>query len=153
MCIFLSSNLFIGIRTFFLYCWQSQTLNGHDQLRQSSEDSNITEDCSLITFSAEQDGQGSQSRKSNQQYQFSFAQKPKGNMKSKNSIRSYLEHFQRGISVNTRSHYDAGECKLRGSVESLLFDRVFFSNRLESGSLHLCGGSVAVSFSPFGSIL
>ncbi|GJS97908.1 hypothetical protein Tco_0819078 [Tanacetum coccineum] len=50
-------------------------------------------------------------------------------------------------SERSRANYNADAYGLLDVNESLLFDKVFFNNRQESGSLHICGG-VAVPFCP-----
>ncbi|CAI9102738.1 OLC1v1001057C1 [Oldenlandia corymbosa var. corymbosa] len=128
-------------------------MDAHNQLMQCCEDFDLTADRSCRRVSSREDVEGTTSGRSHRAYHFSFASRPKENVKSEHTMKSYYEHLQKGFSVDSRSNYDAGECNLRGSIESLLFDRVFFSSRLESGSLHLCSGGLAISFSPFGSLL
>lgn len=138
---------------------QTQALGEHGQLMQSHEDSNLTAHSSSNALSVDQVDKGSKSRGSNEPHRFSFAQKPKENMGPQNNITNYVKHFERGLGTKAagsdyaRSVYDAGEYDLHGCLESFLFDRVFFRNRVESGSLHLCGGSGSVPFSSFGSVL
>ncbi|KAL2478127.1 uncharacterized protein Fot_47141 [Forsythia ovata] len=110
------------------------------QLQHCSENSALTSHSS------------SDEPRSSQEYRFSFAHKQLENAGTHQDIKSYIEHFGREIhkdidSEGAESYYDAGEYNLQGHIESVLFDRVFFNNRIESGSLLLCGG--AISSSPF----
>nr|GLL26799.1 uncharacterized protein LOC109158301 isoform X4 [Ipomoea trifida] len=91
-----------------------------------------------------------------EQVQFSFTQKspkPSGD----DGIRSCIKRFERDAykdaigSEIIVSHYDASEYKLQSQIESLWFDRMLYSSRIESGGLHLCGGGIAVVSFPFGS--
>nr|GMC93656.1 uncharacterized protein LOC109158301 isoform X5 [Ipomoea batatas] len=88
--------------------------------------------------------------------QFSFTQKspkPSGD----DGIRSCIKRFERDAykdAIDSEiivSHYDASEYKLQSQIESLWFDRMLYSSRIESGGLHLCGGGIAVVSFPFGS--
>jgi hypothetical protein len=45
------------------------------------------------------------------------------------------------------------EYNLQASAQSLLFDSVILKNRIESGSLLVCGGGITISFSPFASFI
>nr|GME17544.1 uncharacterized protein LOC109158301 isoform X5 [Ipomoea batatas] len=91
-----------------------------------------------------------------EQVQFSFTQKspkPSGD----DGIRSCIKRFERDAykdAIDSEiivSHYDASEYKLQSQIESLWFDRMLYSSRIESGGLHLCGGGIAVVSFPFGS--
>ncbi|XP_027158848.1 uncharacterized protein LOC113760465 [Coffea eugenioides] len=137
---------------------EKQTLGGHGQLMQSREDSNLTAHSSSNALTVDQVDKRSKSRGSSEPYRFSFAQKPKENTGPQNNITNYVKHFERGLGTKaagsdyTRTVYDTGEFDLHGCLESFLFERVFFRKRVESGSLHLCGGSGSVTFSSFGSV-
>lgn len=126
---------------------------------QSHEDSNLTAHGSSKVLTVDQVDKRSKSKGSSEPHRFSFAQKPKENMVPQNNITNYVKHFEIGLgtkvvgSDDTRTVYDAGEFDLHGCLESFLFERVLFRNRVESGSLHLCGGSGSVTFSSFGSVL
>ncbi|GJS84259.1 hypothetical protein Tco_0750800 [Tanacetum coccineum] len=60
--------------------------------------------------------------------------------------------FQDSASERSRANYNADAYGLLDVNESLLFDKVFFNNRQESGSMHICGG-VAVPFLPLAHLL
>lgn len=125
----------------------------------SGEDSDLTANSISNALSIDQVDHRNKSTGSSQRYKFSFAQKPKEDMVPQINMTNYIKHFERGINKNAaasdyaRLDYDAVESDLHGCLESVLFDRVFFKDRVESGSLHLCGGSIAVSFFPFGCVL
>lgn len=70
-------------------------------------------------------------------------------------IRNCIKKFEKenqedGVKPNTKrsQYYDPDE-----STQGLLFDRVFFKNRIKSGTLLLCAGGRSISFSPFASII
>lgn len=72
------------------------------------------------------------------------------------NIRKYIRSFEK---PNTDSDIARSNCNnldeynLQASAQSLLFDRVILKNKIESGSLLLCGGGMTVPFSSFASIL
>lgn len=87
---------------------------------------------------------------------FSFSRKPTENAGLQLDITNYIKNIEKeyenggGNSETSKSNYYDG--LFHGYTENLLFDRVLLKNQIDSGSLHLCGGGLAVSFSPFGSI-
>ncbi|TMW98282.1 hypothetical protein EJD97_004253 [Solanum chilense] len=91
-----------------------------------------------------------------QQSQFSFGQNSPESNPAHDDLRSYIKHFEKdtnkGVfnSDSTTAFYDANEYKLQGHTESLLFGRVAFRNRINSGGLHLCNGGFPVTCFPFG---
>lgn len=91
---------------------------------------------------------------------FSFTCRPSESVEFQQDIMKYVRNFEKGVEkVNldtqtvTRNHYDLDEYNLQASQQNLLFDRVFFKNRIEFGSLLLCGGGIAFSSSHFASII
>lgn len=71
-------------------------------------------------------------------------------------IRKYIRSFEKqdtdsGIARSNCNNLD--EYKLQASAQSLLFDRVILKNKIESGSLLLCGGGMTLPFSSFASNL
>ena len=94
-----------------------------------------------------------------QKLQFSIDQNRTENVGLPRYIWNYMKHIEKefdkgGInSENLRSSYYDTDEPLHGRAESLLFDRVLLKNRVDSGSLHLCGGGLAISFSPFGAVV
>ncbi|CAN4111332.1 unnamed protein product [Withania somnifera] len=91
-----------------------------------------------------------------QQIQFSFGQKSPESNQTHEDLRSYVKNFEKNTDKDvfsldaTRDFYDANEYKLHGHTESLLFGRVAFRNRIDSGGLHLCNGGFPVTCFPFG---
>ncbi|KAG5539305.1 hypothetical protein RHGRI_019763 [Rhododendron griersonianum] len=91
-----------------------------------------------------------------QKSRFSFSRKPTENAGLRLDITNYIKSIEKeyenggGNSETSKSNYYDG--LFNGYTENLLFDRVLLKNQIDSGSLHLCGGGLAVSFSPFGSI-
>ncbi|GAB2214674.1 hypothetical protein Droror1_Dr00019034 [Drosera rotundifolia] len=53
--------------------------------------------------------------------------------------------------IAASGHVDMDEYSSKVPVEQFLFDRVTFKNRIESGSLLLCGGGMCSLFSPYAS--
>ncbi|XP_042515100.1 uncharacterized protein LOC122089429 isoform X5 [Macadamia integrifolia] len=95
---------------------------------------------SLIETDAEQVGN----------FQFSFSHEP---MKTKglfNEIKSYIKKFEKETENNERdcqtrlSSYNADDYESHFLAESLLFDRVIFKNRIQSGSLLLCASGIVI---------
>lgn len=118
---------------------------------------------------------GESTIESGRKFQFSFAQKPTentGGLHQEDDIRRnyyMIRNFEKeNILINKhdsdseissiRCNYHDKEEDYR-RTESLLFDRVFLKNRVQSGSLHLCGGGggggggIAISFLPFASLI
>ncbi|XP_010251651.1 PREDICTED: uncharacterized protein LOC104593480 isoform X2 [Nelumbo nucifera] len=84
-------------------------------------------------------------------FRFSFAHEPTETLGLHHDIRNYVKRFEKEIHKDTgecqiarSSSYDADDYKLQVSAESLLFDKVIFKNRIESGSLLLCFGGIAI---------
>ncbi|KAK1555323.1 hypothetical protein Q3G72_024858 [Acer saccharum] len=91
---------------------------------------------------------------------FTFDSKPSENFDFQQDIMKYVKNFEKDadkVNINpkiiTSNHYDLDDYSLQVSPQSLLFDRVSLKNRLESGSLLLCSGGIAISSSPFASII
>lgn len=128
-----------------------QILGGIDQLG-GNEGSGLTAVTS--NSNAKEKGCGSVQ---GQQLQFSFMQKSPKPAGDDGGIRSCIKRFERDAykeAIDAEivvSHYDASEYKLQNQIESLWFDRMLYSSRIESGGLHLCGGGIAVVGFPFGS--
>ncbi|KAK2634515.1 hypothetical protein Ddye_029307 [Dipteronia dyeriana] len=91
---------------------------------------------------------------------FSFDCKPSENFDFQQDIMKYVKNFEKDADkvnidpkIITSNHYDLDDYSLQASPQSLLFDRVFLKNRLESGSLLLCSGGIAISSCPYASII
>ncbi|KAK1575804.1 hypothetical protein Q3G72_008457 [Acer saccharum] len=91
---------------------------------------------------------------------FTFDCKASENFDFQQDIMKYVKNFEKDadkVNINpkiiTSNHYDLDDYSLQVSPQSLLFDRVSLKNRLESGSLLLCSGGIAISSSPFASII
>lgn len=96
--------------------------------------------------------------KHSQKFQFSISRKQSGISGLQQDIRNYVKMYEKngGNQQLMRSnyyYYDIDDYNLRNPGQSLLFDRVFYKNRLESGSLLLCGGGTSLSVTPFASII
>lgn len=118
----------------------------------------MTANISSTVPTIEQIGLNANSSGGSQPHQFSFAQKLEENFKS-DYFMSYIKQFEREgvvgnmvIADGKRSASDSVEHD-HSSVQSLLFERGFSRNRIESGGLLLCPGNFTVSFSPFGSVV
>ena len=99
--------------------------------------------------------QDSANSKRSQNFQFTFAGKTAETFELQHDIKKYIRTFEKHdvVSENNRSNcYNMDEYNLQTSAQSLLFDKVILKNRIESGSLLVCGG-ITVSFSPFASII
>ncbi|KAK7822222.1 hypothetical protein CFP56_036938 [Quercus suber] len=99
--------------------------------------------------------QDSANSKRSQKFQFTFAGKTTETFELQQDIKKYIRTFEKHdvVSENNRSNcYNMDEYNLQASAQSLLFDKVILKNRIESGSLLVCGG-ITVSFSPFASII
>ncbi|KAK1423702.1 hypothetical protein QVD17_19010 [Tagetes erecta] len=87
----------------------------------------------------------------NKKFIFSFGHKPTESIKMQHDIESYIKTFEKDKSTNgmtSRYNYNKDAYELLDVNASLLFDKVVFRNRQETGSLHICGG-VAAPFLPF----
>ncbi|MCD9645290.1 hypothetical protein HAX54_034121 [Datura stramonium] len=129
---------------------------GHIQHTDNHEDSSLTANSynhEPILYQVKQRGSDPVR---GEQIQFSFGQKSPESNQTHEDLRSYIKHFEKDTnkdvfnSDTTRAFYDANEYKLQGHTESLLFGRVAFRNRIESGGLHLCNGGFPVAGFPFG---
>lgn len=97
-------------------------------------------------------GQNSTISKHCQKFQFSISRKPSGISGLQQDIRSYVKKFEKngGHQQPTGSnHYDIDDYNSRNPAQCLLFDRVIYNKRIESGSLLLCSGGTAFSGSHF----
>lgn len=76
-------------------------------------------------------------------FQFSFSSpRPNETSEFQQDIRKYVKTLDKDIrraDVGSQTRYDPDEYNFLASKDSLLFDQVFFKNRLESGSMLLCG--------------
>lgn len=92
-------------------------------------------------------------KKQDKKFCFSFGHKPMESVQLQHDFRNFIKTFEKdkvidGISFQrSRDKYDVDAYNLLDVNERLLFDKVFFKNRQEAGSLHICGG-VAVPFLP-----
>ncbi|XP_057980790.1 uncharacterized protein LOC131166342 isoform X2 [Malania oleifera] len=119
---------------------QGQSIYSHEKSYSTSSSSNNGHPIGLSSL------QGSNTQQS-QKFQFSFARKPTENVGLQENVRNYVKNFEKDVqkgnidSETVRSnHYDVDEYASQASTQNLLFDRVFFKNRLESGSMLLCAG-------------
>lgn len=92
--------------------------------------------------------------------QFSFSRKPTEALNLQQDILKYIRNSDRAIEqadTNSQilrlSNYDSCEYNLQAAAQSLVFERVFKRNRIESGSLLLCSGGISVPLSPFASFI
>ncbi|KAI7745480.1 hypothetical protein M8C21_022582 [Ambrosia artemisiifolia] len=94
----------------------------------------------------------SDSTERDKKFLFSFGHKQTESIKLPHDIECYLKTFEKDgckdRRITSRNNYNKDAYGLLDVNESLLFDKVLFRNRQESGSLHICGG-VAAPFSPF----
>ncbi|XP_038690276.1 uncharacterized protein LOC119989050 isoform X2 [Tripterygium wilfordii] len=93
-------------------------------------------------------------------FQFSFSPKSGETFELQEDIKKYVRDFEKdpeNVNIKSKdvrsSQYDLEENSLYASRQSLLFDRVIFKNRTESGSMLLCGGCFASALSPFASAI
>lgn len=73
---------------------------------------------------------------------FSFAQKPSETSGLQKDIQQYIKKFKKNVSKLSTpgsNFCDLSEYSYQSSSESLLIDRVLLKNRIESGSVLLCG--------------
>ncbi|KAL1536049.1 serine-rich adhesin for platelets-like isoform X2 [Salvia divinorum] len=128
-----------------LCCYDQRSLVDHKQVQlKPCEDSKPTGNSSNT-------GSGS-----SQLYEFSFADKRLDNVRPQEDIRSYIKNFERETKKDidleaSITYYDAGEYSIGSQLEDVLFDRVLYNSRIESGGLLLCGG--AISCLPFASTM
>ncbi|CAN1263619.1 hypothetical protein LINPERPRIM_LOCUS11670 [Linum perenne] len=94
---------------------------------------------------------GSLETQSARSFQFSFTSKSNDSLDIQQDIDKYTKGSVKGIErIDTDNHscyeYDLDEYELQSSQQSMLFDRVFFRNRIASGSMLLCiGGGFGIS--------
>lgn len=127
---------------------------GHIQHTDGHEDSSLTSDnCNYEPLPYQVKQRGSDP---GQEFHFSFGQKSQESNQVHDDLRNYIKHFEKDAnkdvfnSDSTGAFYDANEYKLQGHTEGLLFGRVAFRNRINSGGLHLCHGGFPVTCFPFG---
>ncbi|KAK2983481.1 hypothetical protein RJ640_006494, partial [Escallonia rubra] len=131
----------------------------HGQLTQSCRDPSLTADSSSNEPMINQGSRRGMNTERHRKFQFSLGQEPTENVGIQEEIRSYIKNFEKGIdkddlnSKMVRSNCDLDGHVIGGRRESLLFDRIGYKNRIETGSLHLCGGGFAISFLPSASII
>ncbi|GLT75819.1 hypothetical protein SLA2020_475150 [Shorea laevis] len=132
------------------YCF----IHSHDALDLTASTSGIEGiDVNLIPNSI--------NRERGRRFQFSFSSlKPSETSELQQDIKKYVKTLDKGIKrvdidppITRSKGYDPDEYTLQASREGLLFDHVLFKNRLESGGMLLCGGGVAISLSPFASVI
>ncbi|KAJ8899040.1 hypothetical protein K2173_008869 [Erythroxylum novogranatense] len=80
---------------------------------------------------------------------FSFSKESSGTFDSQQQVNKCVKVLEKDPSISTTTHYDLDEYSLQASEQSFLFDRLFSKNRMESGSMLLCGAGFAISLSPF----
>lgn len=143
------------------YCHSSclnpkQESSTRGQSSITHEDSCLTMKSSSNEAAINEDGLNGAIGKHGQKFQFSISRKPSGISGFQQDIRNYVKKFEKdgGNQLRMRSnYYDIDDYNLKNPAQNLLFDRVFYKNRIESGSLLLCGGGTAVSASPFASVI
>ncbi|XP_071701678.1 uncharacterized protein [Rutidosis leptorrhynchoides] len=84
---------------------------------------------------------------------FSFGHKLNEGVELQHDLKTYIKTFEKDKGTNgiflerSRENYNVDAYNLLVVNESLLFDKVFYKNRQESGSLHICG-RIDVPFLP-----
>ncbi|KAK6921804.1 hypothetical protein RJ641_012311 [Dillenia turbinata] len=93
-------------------------------------------------------------------FQFSFADRSAESSGPQHNLRHYIKSFSKDIEKEKSNSqiarlkpYDKERCNLQVQGESILFDMVFCKNRIESGSLLLCGGGITSTLSSFPSVI
>ncbi|XP_021897651.1 uncharacterized protein LOC110814486 [Carica papaya] len=93
-------------------------------------------------------------------YRFSFSRKSTEALEVQEDIRKYVRSFGKereqlddNAPIGRSKPIDLEKYDEQSKVQSLLFDCVAFKNRLESGSLLLCGGRIANTSSLFASMI
>ncbi|KAI3824435.1 hypothetical protein L1987_05894 [Smallanthus sonchifolius] len=125
------------------YCIDQQMVHG-DPVSSSVVDSSCNE---LVMDRVETTNSSERDRK----FLFSFGHKQTESIKLQHDIESYIKSFEKDKTIDgtrRKYNYNTYVYELLDVNESLLFDTVFFRNRQESGSLHICGAA-AVPFLPF----
>ncbi|EEF36058.1 uncharacterized protein DDB_G0271670 [Ricinus communis] len=85
--------------------------------------------------------------------QFSFADNQNDTLESQHDIGKFVKNFERGmerVDANSNIRGNLDDYNLQVSAQSCLFDMVLFKNKINSGTMLLCGG-VTTMLSPFGS--
>ncbi|KAF2321279.1 hypothetical protein GH714_038470 [Hevea brasiliensis] len=97
--------------------------------------------------------ESSEVRRGSQRFQFSIARNQNVTFEFQNDIGKYVKNFQRQnerVDINSQilrsNQSDLEEYNLLASSQSLLFDALFFRNKIESGCMLLCGGGMTCSF-------
>ena len=102
---------------------------------------------------------GDKNADSGRKTQFSLAREPTLTTGLRQEIKSYIKSSVDLDTDETNSKIAKSDClsiedyDLQEHAEGLLFDRVSYKNRIESGSLHLSTAGIGFSFSPFASVL
>ncbi|XP_021687328.2 uncharacterized protein LOC110669820 isoform X3 [Hevea brasiliensis] len=97
--------------------------------------------------------ESSEVRRGSQRFQFSIARNQNVTFEFQNDIGKYVKNFQRQnerVDINSQilrsNQSDLEEYNLLASSQSLLFDALFFRNKIESGCMLLCGGGMTCCF-------
>ncbi len=128
---------------------QGRFIKGHDASGLTA--SSISKESNIDPVS-----QDSANSKRGRKFQFTFAGKTTETFELQQDIKKYIRNFEKHDidSESDRSNcYNMDEYNLQASAQSLLFDSVILKNRIESGSLLVCGGGITISFSPFASFI
>ncbi|KAK3005512.1 hypothetical protein RJ639_017190 [Escallonia herrerae] len=131
----------------------------HGRLTQSCRDSSLTANSSSNEPMINQGSRRGMNTERYRTFQFSLGQEPTENVGIQEEIRSYIKNFEKGVDKDdlnlkmVRSNCDLDGYVKGGRRESLLFDRIGYKNRIDTGSLHLCGGGFTISFLPSASII
>ncbi|GMY23549.1 hypothetical protein FCV25MIE_18790 [Fagus crenata] len=128
---------------------QGRFIKGHDASGLTA--SSISKESNIDPVS-----QDSADSKRGRKFQFTFAGKTTETFELQQDIKKYIRNFEKHDidSESDRSNcYNMDEYNLQASAQSLLFDSVILKNRIESGSLLVCGGGITISFSPFASFI
>ncbi|KAL8117094.1 hypothetical protein AgCh_015125 [Apium graveolens] len=129
----------------------------HGQSMHKSKDSVPTADISPLVCAIDN---GDTNADSGRKSQFSLAREPTVTTGLQQEIKSYITNSVVDVDkddtnskMRSSNSFDIDDYDLLEHAEGLLFDRVTYKNRIESGSLHLCTAGIGFSFSPFASVL
>lgn len=123
----------------------------------NAKDSVLTANVSPVVSAIDS---GDKNADSGRKSQFSLAREPTVTTGLQQEIKSYIKNYVVDLDKDDASSkitifnsFNIEDYDLQGHAEGLLFDRVSYKNRIESGSLHLCTAGIGFSFSPFASVL
>ncbi|XP_054810844.1 uncharacterized protein LOC129312323 [Prosopis cineraria] len=124
------------------FYYPEQSINNHSGISQPNQGIN--------SMASVQD----QLSPSGSKFQFSFAKKPSETSELHQGIEQYIKNLDKNViklsNVRSSNYHNIDKYDCNSSAEDLLIDSVLMKNRIESGSLLLCGGGTFFNYCGIG---